>query len=300
MELAELVQGLKDKDPHARYASLKALVAHPEGGEALEDASLCRLVVRICRQDKLPYNRLEAMSLLRRVWPSTEISSAFEERLGDDPYIAEACIRILGEIADKTAYELLVKAYLGTKQLRTRLQIIQAYTGASQDAVFHFLQATGAHDSSQDSIRASIIIMLGKLGNPTLRSIFLKALQDKNSRVRANAVEAISGILQGKELLQVLSHCTRDRNNRVQANALRALILLGVRQAEPLVHEMAHHQNPNFRRSAAWLLGEVGCQMQNGHNWLESLTQDGDQNVLYRASLAIKKLEDQLVRRRAA
>lgn len=299
MDSAQVVQGLKGKDPHARYASLKAL-GTPCDPDPLRDPNVLRLVVRICRRDKLPYNRLEAMNVLARVWSTPEIVEAFQERLGDDAYIAEACIQLLGEIGDAAAQSLLHKAYLETKQLRTRLQVIQALSDSNEEVVFQFLNATRAHESPQDSIRASIIILLGKLRNPTLRSIFLKALQDKNSRVRANAVEAISGILRGRDLLQVLSHCTKDRNNRVRANALRGLILMGVRQAEPLVHEMAHHSNPNFRRSAAWVLGEVGVHMEASQTWLERLTQDDDQNVLYRAALAAKKLEESLQARRAA
>jgi HEAT repeat protein len=295
MEISEIIQNLKEKDPHARYTALKSL-----DQTLLSDPAVLKLVIRICRRDKLPYNRLEAMNSLRQVWSTPEIVEAYRERLEDDQYIAEACIQLLGSISDQAACSLLQETYQGTKQMRLKLQIIQAYASASQDAVFRFLKETKAHESSNDRIRASIIVILGEQKNPTLRQVFMKALQDANPRVRANAVEAISSICSGKDLFQILAHCAKDKNNRVRANALRSLILLGVRQAEPLVHEMAHHQNPNFRRSAAWVLGEVGACIPQSQQWLEELSHDSNQNVLYRAGQAHKKLGEALALRQAA
>lgn len=291
MNQSEFLTSLRDKDPHLRYQALKALATDPQ---AVREDEVLKLATRICRRDKLAYNRLEALNALRHAWPSPEIVDAFNERLEDEAYIAEACIRILGEIGDAAAYGLLSKAFVGATSKPIRLQIIQAYSRADQPAIFDFLKVTGAHESADDEIRATIVSLLGETRNATLRSVFLKALQDTNARVRANAVEALSEVCTGKELLQILAHCVKDRNNRVKANALRSLILLGVAQAAPLLHEMAHHQNPRFRASAAWVLGEVGARVPNGRGWLELLTGDADHNVTYRAGLAARKLEEQL------
>lgn len=289
MSPEQFIANLSNQDPHQRYQALKALVARPG---ALEDEACRRAVVRICDADKLAYNRLEAMNALRHCWPRPEVVAAFQARLSDAKYISEACIRLLGEIGDAPARELLCKSFKEATTMQTKLEVIQAFQGAEPAAIFDFLKRTGAHESNVDRIRATIITLLGEVKNPTLRGVFVKALSDRNARVRANAVEALSEICEGKELLKVLVHCLNDRNNRVRANALRGLIQLGVKQAEPLVHEMAHHHNPRYRSSAAWILGEVGHAIPQGRTWLDQLTRDDNHNVTYRAELAFQAMEE--------
>lgn len=284
----EFLRNLRDKEAHTRYQALKAVSADEA---AMADPEVRKLVVRICNRDKLPYNRIEAMTALKGIWPAPEAVDALSARLDDDPDIAEYAIQILGQLRDDSACSLLCRTFLEARSMRVRLQVIQSFRGADQASIFQFLKATGAHDSKDDRIRATIVTLLGEVGNATLKSVFLKALQDPNARVRANAVEALSSICEGKELAQILAHCLKDRNNRVRANALAGLVRLGVKQAEPLVHEMAHHQNPRYRSSAAWVLGEVGHRVACGRQWLEELSKDGDHNVIYRAELALESID---------
>lgn len=281
------LKSLSAKDPHSRYTALKALSS--AGSAGVEDELLSTLV-DICRKDKLGYNRREAMNVLRHYWPRPEVVESFRERLADEGYIAEACIELLGAIAHAEAHALLRQAFLDTPDVHTRLQVIQAFADADQPSIFAFLQATQAHESEDDRIRATVIALLGRVANPTLKNVFLKALKDSNARCRANAVEALTKITSGKELFRILATFSKDRNNRVRANAICGLLRLGVRQAEGLLHEMAHHQNPRYRSSAAWVLGEVGLKAPTLTPWLEKLSNDADNNVTYRAGMALKKI----------
>ena len=94
---------------------------------------------------------------------------------------------------------------------------------------------------------------------------------DDDGQVAANTYERLNDVavaggraLPGDEKFTHLMPRLEDPSPRVRANALRGLILLGVKQAEPLLHEMAHHQNARYRSSAAWVLGEVGDKIQGG------------------------------------
>jgi len=62
MAHSDVLSKLRDKDPHSRYQTLKALAVTAE--EAREP-EVRKVAVRICRRDKLAYNRLEAMNVLR-------------------------------------------------------------------------------------------------------------------------------------------------------------------------------------------------------------------------------------------
>ncbi len=287
MNVEDVVSRLGHRDPHERYQVLKSLV----GCEADQfEAPVVESLVKVCRGDRQGYNRNEALKVLRVLWPRPEVVEAFRERLGDETCILETATEILGEIADPQALRLLLDSYQAAKQVRQKLHIIRSLAQAPQPAIFGFLQATRAHESSEDRIRATVVSLLARLRNPTLKSVFFKALQDTTPRVRANAVEALDGVCEGKELVAALATLAKDRSNRVRANAIRSLLALGVRQAEPLLHEMIHHQNPRYRSSAAWVLGEVGDRVSNGRELLERLAQDADNNVIYRAQQSTGRL----------
>lgn len=289
MVLEDAVQRLGDKDPHVRYQALKALTASPDA--ALSPEALAA-IVKVCRTDKLPYNRLEAMVVLRRAWPEAAAVEATQERLKDEPWIAEACIKLLGELGDEAAHQVLIQTYLGTEQLDRKLRVVAAYMNAPQHHVFEFLKASKALESPDDKIRATVVALLGRIKNPTLKPVFFKALKDTNARVRANAIEGLQAICTGPELAKLLAAVVGDKNNRVRANAIKGLLDLGVRQAEGLLHEMAHHQNPRYRASAAWVLGEVGHKTGSGRTLLEKLAKDGDNNVSYRAEISGKRMAE--------
>jgi HEAT repeats len=84
-----------------------------------------------------------------------------------------------------------------------------------------------------------------------------KTLGDPDARIRANAVEAIWGVdtIESRELLESLR---TDANNRVAGNALLGLYQLGETASIPEMIAMARHEDPAFRTTAAWVMGETG------------------------------------------
>jgi hypothetical protein len=104
-------------------------------------------------------------------------------------------------------------------------------------------------------LRSKAVLMIGR-GGRSLNWIRMR-LEESDTRVRANAVEALWG-MDGPEARQLLESSTRDSNNRVAGNALLGLYWVGESSVLPELVKMASHDSPAFRRTAAWVMGETG------------------------------------------
>ena len=113
------------------------------------------------------------------------------------------------------------------------------------------------------------------------------ALADPDSRVRANAVEALWG---GKSVRSELLVALKDPDNRVRANAALGLYKLGDPAGLGALEEMARCSEDPFRASAAWAMGETG--EQDLLPALKPLTQDSEPLVSRNALRAIAKIQN--------
>jgi HEAT repeat protein len=104
-------------------------------------------------------------------------------------------------------------------------------------------------------LRSKAVLMIGR-GGRSLNWI-KRRLEEADTRVRANAVEALWG-MDTPEARELLDAASRDSNNRVAGNALLGLYWLG--ESSPLAElvKMAGHASPTYRRTAAWVMGETG------------------------------------------
>ena len=106
-------------------------------------------------------------------------------------------------------------------------------------------------------VRSAVVSALGKVASPASRRILYDALSDDDSRVRANAVEAIDWMGDRSptgRLLPLLA----SSNNRERANAVRALLKLGVREAAETLLRMLADEDRTHRVSALWLVENLG------------------------------------------
>jgi hypothetical protein len=82
-------------------------------------------------------------------------------------------------------------------------------------------------------------------------------LASTDARIRAGAVEG----LWGREMptaRELLWRHRQDENSRVAGNALLGLHFLGEASVPELAKEMIHDDRPPFRRTAAWVMGQIG------------------------------------------
>ena len=115
-------------------------------------------------------------------------------------------------------------------------------------------------------------------------------LSDPDPNIRANAIEAISGIdsLQSRELLEA---GTRDIDSRVAGRALLGLYRLGESTILTQAMNMSRHDSPDFRDTAAWLMGETGDERLRAP--LAQLMRDPVAAVRSRAFKSLGRIKEQ-------
>jgi HEAT repeat protein len=150
-----------------------------------------------------------------------QLADACNSPGADGTVMAERVLKILDEISD------------GTRILPSLMRILR---------------------NDNPYLRSKAVLMIGRSG----RSLtWLKRVWESDTRVRANAIEAVWGI-DTAEARGLLEWGARHRNNRVAGNALLGLYKLGESSPLPELVKMAGHDSPRYRRTAAWVMGETG------------------------------------------
>jgi HEAT repeat protein len=117
-------------------------------------------------------------------------------------------------------------------------------------------------------------------------------LDETDARVRANAVEGLWGDKTGRAT-SVLWRAVNDADNRVVGNALFGLYELRDQKIIPYIVNMATHEKPKFRATAAWTMGQT--RDPQFLSALETLTHDlyaAVRKCATRAMGQIRKVED--------
>jgi hypothetical protein len=83
-------------------------------------------------------------------------------------------------------------------------------------------------------------------------------IAEADDRVLANAVEALWDLDDSPSRTERYWRASKSPNARVASNALVGLYRAGEPEAPRLIQRMSEHAAPEFRRSAAWAMGETG------------------------------------------
>jgi HEAT repeats len=81
--------------------------------------------------------------------------------------------------------------------------------------------------------------------------------ESKDARLRASVVEGLWGV-DTPFARNCLRQSLNDGDNRVAGNALFGLHLLGEQAVDRQAEQMLGDSRPNFRRTAAWVMGRIG------------------------------------------
>ena len=111
------------------------------------------------------------------------------------------------------------------------------------------------HDIDE-KIRATAIIILGKITAQNDHDILLSLLSDNDKRVRANTIEALE-ITGNKRLIPILLRFRKDPVNRIRGNTLKALYNLGYTGIEQDLMEMLKDKDEFMRASALWVVTQI-------------------------------------------
>jgi HEAT repeat protein len=185
-------------------------------------------------------------------------------------------IRLMRWILDSAKSEMVAVLARKTETLLDLLS--QASPGNRMlPVVVQFLRNNGGHVRSK-----AALIMAQRSQRVDL------ALADADPRVRANAIEALWG-MDTPNARRTLKLALDDAHNRVRGNAILGLFRVGDLSVVPDLLSMARHEEPNFRSTAAWVMGESADRAFLPR--LNELAADPEAVVKEAAARALKKLE---------
>jgi hypothetical protein len=109
------------------------------------------------------------------------------------------------------------------------------------------------HSNAQ--VRSKAALLVGKSTKDV--KWVSQQMTETDSRVRANAIEALWGV-DSEDCRQVFLNALNDPANRVVGNGILGLYLRGVPAAINSVLTMIAHSDEVFRKTGIWLMGETG------------------------------------------
>lgn len=146
-------------------------------------------------------------------------------------------------------------------------------------AILETIQTT-----QSDRVKASAAIVLGRFVHRDSQDILLKLVRDADDRVRANALEALSGYsLSFDRAMKVYPPLLRDENHRVRGNAALALFRYHPQTALDAVEKMFHSSNPHMRAAAAYCSSQI--QNRETAQWLATLVLTEQDTEVIRSAL---------------
>ena len=143
--------------------------------------------------------------------------------------------------------------------------------------------------TARDSLIASAAVRaLGSASGDEVRHTLEAALKHEDSRVRANAVEALQQHKSTAHVLELVDMAERDES-RPRANAIGALIQMRTGDALGSLSRMLDDTRANQRISALWLVEHMGI-IDVARQVAEMSISDGNEKVRDRAERAVRQL----------
>ena len=274
---------IESLEGHHRSAALRRLV---QQGRPVSDDVIPTLM-RIFRTEQRGVNRLSALQVLMFAWPDERVMDAFRMALASRSFLVSEAVSLLSKDGSEVAFELLSEAFLESDDPALRIAVLKVFHNAPHMSVLSLLRSSDVLRTTNDEVRATAVVMVGRIANPTVVRVLIPFLSDTNDRVRANTVEALGRVLSPQAMARVLSPCLKDRNNRVRGNTILALSLKGFGCVCRELRRMATHANVLFRATAAWVLGRIP-DFSGRVDLLQSLRDDRDSMVCRQAAKSLE------------
>lgn len=142
--------------------------------------------------------------------------------------------------------------------------------------------------NGDDMIASAAVRALGTSQSPLAASTLQRALEHSNSRVRANAVEALHQQQYDSHVDRLVEMSETD-DNRPRANAIGALMEMRFGDAIASLANMLNDERPMHRVSALWLVDHLGLHDMARHV-AELAVEDSDANVRHRANQVVHRM----------
>lgn len=306
--LKQIEFALEDPNPNIRFIGLETLQLFPETTQGRMVLPLVEDSDRFVRWKAVQVLGLlgvkVAESVLALLLDSPDINTRFHVvsslcKLGAVKYLPQL-LQVVEKETSPRVRQVFIKSltffpkqeipwdFLGRSALDTdlgvRLDISVLLGKLAPDKQASDILVNLLERESNNHVFATALISLGRFRNPMLLGYFQHSLLHKESRIRANAIEAM-GEFPFEEVEPVISPYLRDPSNRVKANVLAIYYRGGEGgRVEAEVRKLLASPNPWERASAAWLAGQF--RLGNFQTELLGLLEDEEAVVSDRAAWA--------------
>lgn len=218
-----------------------------------------------------------------------ELADADEER-------ALKIVEILGNGREPAWIEGLLPS-LDSDSVAIRVAVLRALgklaaVGRSEEIAQILLRRLPGEPSAR--VRATLVAELAVVAGPDAAEIVAQRLDDKDPRVRANAVTALERLCTPEDLAERIEPHLQDHNHRVKANVAMALWRLGRPRVLQLLRQMLFDPEEDVRAGAIHSIGEIG-RLPRRQTALDALGRSGDPDELPRLVRNLSATVDHLI-----
>jgi len=160
--------------------------------------------------------------------------------------------KVAGETTKTVNLKSIAKYFASDKSVEEKLAVVQHAINKNMTVITEaFIEQLQQETSSE--VVSALLIAIGKLGDESKIKYIIPYLNDDNSRVRANAIEALEYTGSTKIYPYVISKI-EDSDNRVRSNAAKALKKLDSVTALRILKAMLASNNHAMQASAAYVM----------------------------------------------
>ena len=142
--------------------------------------------------------------------------------------------------------------------------------------------------------KATMVSFFSMFKSTSFLEVFEDALESKEARLQANAIEAIGNLsLSAEELKKRILPFLNDNNNRIRANAILALAKIMPNELKSQIVEMCSSKDAQLRRSAAFILGIIPPKPY--YKEAEKLIEDKNESVKKRMIMSLKNFPHEFI-----
>jgi HEAT repeat protein len=175
---------------------------------------------------------------------------------------------------------------LNSDSVMTRMEALQDIINEGDPAGLPEVIARLAIETD-NKLKATILIIIGQLGEESDLSHVVPYLRHKDSRIRATAVE-VAGMMNPENIVDLLSPFLDDDDNRTTANAVVAIGREPSVNIIPALKRLASSSNPNYKKSCIYAIAQL--EDKRLLEILRTLSKDPDNEVADQACDAISMI----------
>lgn len=193
------------------------------------------------------YNSLKALGEIEDSSPSSEIIAMFKH---PNPELVALAIETLGKIGDASNLGAIRNLFQKNTHPRIKACIVTAVSKLAlpDDDILEFLtQALREEDSR---VRANAIEAIEKLDLPDITRLLLPLLKDEDNRVKANVIKALWNKEDQNRLLEVLKDMASAENPWMKGSAVFVLDKVNIPGRIELLAVMTQDDHPKIKQDA--------------------------------------------------